>query len=412
MIPVMSWRNIWRNPVRSILVMTAIALGVWAAMFMTGFATGMVRSYVSLAVNHIVSHVQIHHLEYAKDNEVQYTLPDAAAVETQLAALPEVKTFSVRTLSNGMISSAKGARGIRIKGVDPEAEARTSALHEKIVEGEFLEAGRRNPILISSRLAEKLGLKLRSRLVLTFQGMDGEIVAAAFRVSGIFASGSNPFDEAHVFVLRDDLNRLLLHNDDNISDDEGLAHEIALLLNDPTQLDAVAAGLRQMLPNLEVQTYREISPDLQLYESQMQSVSLIYLTIIMLALIFGIVNTMLMAVLERVRELGMLMSIGMNRLRVFGMIMLETILLGAVAAPFGLLLGYLTIAYLGHYGLNLSAYSETMRMYGMSEIVYFAADSSIYWQAPAAVLLTAIIASIYPAWKAIRLKPVEAIRKI
>ncbi|MBK7873227.1 MAG: FtsX-like permease family protein [Saprospiraceae bacterium] len=218
----------------------------------------------------------------------------------------------------------------------------------------------------------------------------------------------------NIFALREDLNRLLSGTsgeNDTISA-PSVAHEIAIILHDVKLVDTTRHSLQVSFPDVKVETYREISPDLQLYESQMESVSLIYLTVIMLALIFGIINTMLMAVLERIRELGMLMAIGMNKIRVFLMIMLETIMIGVVAAPFGLLLGTGTIAYLGKYGINLSAYSDTLQMYGMSNIIYFAVNPDIYWQVPLSVAFTAVLASLYPAWKAIRLKPVEAIRKI
>ncbi|NET35495.1 MAG: FtsX-like permease family protein [Cyanothece sp. SIO1E1] len=132
----------------------------------------------------------------------------------------------------------------------------------------------------------------------------------------------------------------------------------------------------------------------------------------MLALTFGIINTMLMAVLERIRELGMLMGIGMNKLKVFMMIMLEAVFLGAVAAPIGLTLGFVTIYFLGSSGLDLSMYSDSLEMYGMSPIVYFDVPGKVYWQIPVFVACTAILAALYPAYKAIKLKPVEAIRKI
>ena len=410
----MSWRNIWRNRTRSLVVITAIALGIWAAMFMSGFATGMVKGYLNDNIANSVSHLQIHEPDYAKDNDVNFTIPNADAVGIAIAKKPTVSAVSVRILLTGMIASSKEARGVQVKGIDPKAEAQVSTIAKKIIEGAYLETDQHNPILISNRLADRLDVKLRSKVVLTFQDLNGEIVAAAFRVIGIFDTGNDPFDDLHIFALRADLNRLLSgvsERTDTIPV-QPIAHEIAIILKDGKQVDTVKSELQKAFPTLKIETYREISPDLQLYESQMESVSLIYLTVIMLALIFGIINTMLMAVLERIRELGMLMAIGMNKWRVFAMIMLETIMIGVVAAPFGLLLGSATIAYFGKYGINLSAYSETMQMYGMSNIIYFDVNPAIYWQVPFAVAVTAVLASFYPAWKAIRLKPVEAIRKI
>ncbi|MFN7116166.1 MAG: ABC transporter permease [Saprospiraceae bacterium] len=414
MIPILSWRNIWRNRTRSLVVITAIALGIWAAMFMSGFATGMVKGYLNDNIANVVSHIQMHNPQYAKEKDVKMTLSDAEAKLNNISKFQNIKAATVRTLVNGMIASSKEARGIQVKGIDPQAETQVSTIAEKIIEGEYLDVNKRNPILISNRLAERLDVKLRSKVVLTFQDLNGEIVAAAFRVIGIFDTGNDPFDEANIFVLRADVNRLLsgVSEESDTIPVQAIAHEIAIILQDVKLVDSTKYNLQTALPDVKVETYREISPDLQLYESQMQSVSLIYLVVIMLALIFGIINTMLMAVLERIRELGMLMAIGMNKLRVFLMIMLETIMIGVVAAPFGLLLGSLTIAYFNKNGLNLSAYSETLQMYGMSNVIYFSVNPDIYWQVPLSVAFTAVLASLYPAWKAIRLQPVEAIRKI
>ena len=134
--------------------------------------------------------------------------------------------------------------------------------------------------------------------------------------------------------------------------------------------------------------------------------------IVMLALIFGIINTMLMAVLERTKELGMLMAIGMKRLQVFSMILVETLFLTMIAAPVGLFLGYLTVSYYGSKGIDLSAYSKGMEKFGMSDQVYLSLDFSSFIMVTIAVAITATLAALYPAIKATRLKPIEAMRTV
>ena len=405
MIWIMAWRNIWRNATRSWVVIIAIALGIWAAIFMSGFATGMINSYVDGAISTVVGHVQIHHPEFMEDKEVKYVLQEPEQLIQQLSPTDDIKAYSIRSVATGMIASSNASRGVQIQGVDPEAEAAVRQLDTKMIEGEYLQSDKRNPILVSQRIADKLKLRIRSRLVLTFQDVEGEITSAAFRVSGIFDTKNNIFDEGHVFVLRSDLNRIL-----NTS--EQSAHEIAILLHDNQQVKEVLPFWSSQLSSFLVEPYYVIAPDLRLYESQMSSISMIYLVVILLALIFGIINTMLMTILERFRELGMLMAIGMNKLRVFLMIVLETVLLSFVGVPLGLLGGWATVSYFGKYGLNLSAFSESMQMYGMSDMAYFDLNPSVYWQVPLMVGITALLASIYPALKAIRLKPVEAIRKL
>jgi len=246
-------------------------------------------------------------------------------------------------------------------------------------------------------------------VVLTFQDLSSNITSGAFRIVGVFNTGNTPFDESHVFVLREDLNRLLRAGKDSLQ--QPIAHELALLLDRPGRAAPLADSLQQARPDLQVRTYREISPDLQLYESQIMNVSSIYLVIIMLALVFGIVNTMLMAVLERTREIGMLMAIGMNKLRVFTLIVLETLMLSFIGAPFGLALGAGTVAYVGANGIDLSAFSRSLANYGIADTLYFQVEQAIYLQVPIAILITAVLASIYPALKAVGLRPVEAIGK-
>ncbi len=399
-----AWKNIWRNRVRSFVVMGAIILGVWATIFMISFSYGMVRSYVDNAIENQISHVQAHVPDFKKDREYQYYFENPDRVLAAAKKVAGYKGATVRTLIQGALSTTKGMRGIEIRGVTPESEASVTHIDQKVIDGAYFQEDGKNQCLVSERTAKKLGIKVRSKIVLTFQDLQGEVTAGAFRVIGIFDTGIAPFDEGSVFVKSVDLNRLL--------GKESIAHEMALLLNDPRQALPAKEYLQEQLPEFKVETYREISPDVQLYESQIQTSVTIFIVIIMLALVFGIINTMLMAVLERYRELGMLMAIGMNKVRVFFMIFLETIFLALVAVVPGLLLGYLSVQHFNKHGINLGAFSRGLEQFGMSEIIYPTVEQGVYVQMAIAVAITAVLASIYPAWKAIKLRPVEAIRKI
>ena len=399
-----AWRNIWRSPVRSFVVMGSVLVGVWAIIVLLGFTNGMVSSYINNAIKNQVSHIQIHQPEFKEDLEVKYMLKDADTMVEKIAQNADVQSVTPRAMVNVMLSTSSGVRGVMARGVLPESEAKVTALDKKIIEGEYFTEKGRNQVLISKRLADKLGLKLRKKVVLQFQDLNGEITAAAFRIKGIYKTGNNIFDEANIFVKRSDIAPHL--------GQEKATHEIAIYLNDPKTLDATTAALKADYPNDLVETYREISPDVKLYETNIDVSSALFTTIFMLALIFGIINTMLMAVLERTKELGMLMAVGMNKLKVFGMIVLETIMLGSIGAPIGLFLGWLTVSYFNSAGIDLSSYSSATEAYGFSSIIYPVADSGIYLQLMLSVVFTAILASIYPAFKATRLRPVEAMRKI
>lgn len=407
MILLIAWRNIWRNKTRSIVVIVAVTLGIWAALFMSGFATGMINGMVGNSIDNILAHIELHHPQYHLDSDIHKVIKYPEEKLNALKNDPVVDGVAARSIVNGMIASSTAARGIQIKAVNYSEEVRISKLHLNMTDGEYFSDEGKNPILIGKELADDLKVEIKNKIVLSFQDRDGNIISGAFRILGYFDSGSDGFNKSTVFIRMNDFNRLI-----GMPEDSSLVHEIAVLLKNKSDVNYASAVWKGKWPDTLVESYAEISPELKLYESQMSYVSLIYLSVIMLALIFGIINTMLMAVLERMRELGMLMAIGMNKTKVFIMVMIETFLLTIVGVPIGLFFGFLTIQLLGRYGINLSAYSESLKQYGISKIIYFDILSKVYWQVPVVVFFTAIIASIYPAIKAISLKPVEALRKI
>ncbi|RME94988.1 MAG: ABC transporter permease [Bacteroidetes bacterium] len=404
MIPTLAWRNIWRNPTRSFVIIGAIVLGIWALVFMLSFTVGMVQSYVDNAIKNGIGHLQVHQAAYREEAKVTHYFFTTDLPLAAWQADSRITGVALRTLTQAMIASSRSTRGVQVRGIDPEAEVHTTPIEQQIVEGDFLPGDKKNPIVIGVELAKKLQVKIRSKVVLTFQDLNGDITAGAFRVVGLYDSGNKMLNESVVLVRRADLNRLLGQED--------IAHELSFLLSDITQLPAVQREVAASLPKLLVEDYREVAPDLQLYEGQIQTSANIFMLIIMLALLFGIVNTMLMAVLERYRELGMLMAIGMNKVRVFGMIVLETILLALLALLPGLLLGWATVSWLAQTGIDLTTFRGGLSQFGMSTVVYPKLQSELYGQFAVAVCLTAIVGAIYPAWKAIRLRPVEAMRKI
>ena len=406
---VLAWRNIWRNPTRSLVILGAIGMGIWAALFMTGFATGMVRTYIDGNIANVVSHIQVHHPEYEKEKEAKFSIPGEVALTRALGEDHRIKAWSARTLASGMISSAKASRGVTIKGVVPIREASVSRLQENLIEGGYFEEGRKMQILLGKKLAGKLKVGVRNKVVLTFQDMDGNITTGAFRISGLFASSNSVFDETQVFVQQEDLAGLLLGG---LSQQPAPIHEIAIIGTAPEKIGTVRDAILQQFPGLRANTYRELAPELELYESQINYISLVYLVIVMLALVFGIINTMLMSVLERYRELGMLMAIGMNKARIFGMILLETLLLTLAGAPLGIAAGALSIHYFSINPLDLSTFSNSLNQYGLGTRIYFETNPYVYSQITILLILTAFVSALYPAIRAIRLKPVEAIRKI
>ena len=401
----LAWKNIWRNKVRSSVVIASVALGLWAGSFIMAYAFGMIEQRLEDAIESEISHIQLHHPDYQKDNDASLFIIQSDRLSEDLSQNALVRSYSLRVMAVGMVNSATASAGGKLIGIDPEMEDNLTRLRGQLVEGDYLHVQDKNKILIGQKLAEKLKVKIRSKVVITCQDADKNIVAGAFRVTGIYKSHNSAIEELNIYTNGPNLLSLL-------GEEVGF-HEIALLLNDPRELAAVQDQLRASNPQTKVETWKELSPELSLMIETLDQSMVIFLVIILAALSFGIVNTMLMAVLERVREIGMLMAIGMNKPRLFGMISLETIFMVMIATPIGLLLSYATIEYLGAYGLDLSGiYAEGYARYGFKSIIYPSLATEYYLRIIGLVFVTAVLSSIYPAITALRLNPVTAIRKI
>ncbi len=384
------------------VVITAMALGIWSLLFILGFSHGIAGSYMRNTIDTQTSHVQVHHPDWKEDNEVKYSIALPADVQSEMEKL-QLQTCS-RIIANGMIASSRQARAIQVRGIDPKDEALVTGLQNFMVEGSYFEKKTRNPILISTRMAELLKLKIRSKPVITLTTMDGEITANAFKVVGIFDYKNTMLNEALVFVLNKDLDPILGMN--------GKVHEMAAKGEDSALAKQYRDALKSGLPGLLVESFEEVAPELAMFRTQMMQNTAILTSIVMLALIFGIINTMLMAVLERQRELGVLMAVGMKKGNVFLMVMLETVFLALIALPIGLLIAFATVSWLGKVGVDLSRYSDGLKNFGMSAVIHPELGLHMYIYIGLAVVVTALIGAIYPSLKAIRLRPVEAIRKV
>ena len=398
-----AWRNVWRNRSRSGVIVLSVAIGLWAGIFMVGFYHGMIRQRIRSVIERETSHIQIHHPSFADDHDLIY---DIGAKDSILSRLPigtSVRSAVQRIVCYGMAATPSGSAGVKINGVDPESEADIIGLSRDVDTGSYFKATGSHEVLIGARLAKKLRLSVGRKLVLTTEDREGNLSSGAFRVVGVFRTVNASHDETDVYIRIPDA--------DGLGAMGGTINELALLLHDDKAVDSAAEDLRQSLPGLRVQTWTEINPEMQLLVSTNNEVLVVFMGIILLALAFGIVNTMLMSVLERTREIGMLLSLGMSRVRVFFMILLETLFLVMVGCPAGILPGVLTVAYLNRRGIDLSTFMEALSSFGWDFMVYPSLETGQVLTIIGLVVLTALLSSLFPAHRALRLKPAEAIRK-
>lgn len=398
----LGWKNVWRNPARSGVVIIAVLVGTWAGIFLAGFFNGMMQDYLHNQIELSIGHIQIENPKFGDLYNPKYSIPNAEEVIQSLESKPYVRKVSAKSVSSGLAQSPRNGYGVTIYGIDTKTDT-SMTVNKYITEGRMLDGSGRNPIVMGVKLADRLDVGLKSRMVLSFQDVTGEITGGAFRVTGIFDTFVDRFDEGSVYVLKEDLNRLI----GNI----GAVHNIRVDTDDLAKAEMYAKEIQEEFPDLNIKTWRDIAPELR-YTFDMMDLSMyIVMIIIIIGLAFSIVNTMLMAVLERTRELGMLRAIGMNKGRTFSMVMIETVFLTMVGAPGGLFLSWLCIHYFGNTGINLSAFAEGLNAYGIGTIIYPILSWSYYLNIMLLIALAALISALYPAWRTLKLKPVQAIRK-
>jgi putative ABC transport system permease protein len=467
-----SWKNIWRNKVRSLVVIIAATLGIICGVLVVGIMEGWVEQRLHDAIYNEVSHVQIHNTGYLRNEEIDLTVQDTAAIFNSLRHMTGLRGWVSRTRIVAMANTPWANAGVFVYGIDPAKEKSVSEIYTKIVPraGEYLDRNKPGCILISDKTAEILKIKqycltsevvtklsqevvpkailskldtlkevrfrspkdfrealrglltvkelgkygrqimdssldyrIRNKIQLTFSDIHGTPVQSTFRVCGIYKTSNTGFDQASVFVDTRELAGLYGGNG-------VLIHEIAILAENTEDADGIKQKLEGISHLNTVDTWKSLAPDAAMMNDFMLIYYFIFIGIVMFALAFGIINTMMMTILERTKELGMLMAIGMNRRRIFAMIMLETIFLTAVGAAAGMISGWIIVEWLGRTGIHFSSWGEGFEAIGYAATVYPVITPSFFIFITAMVIATAVISSVWPARKALKLDPAEAIR--
>lgn len=405
MICTIAWKNIWRNKARSLVVITAVFLGVFGGIFSSAVMNGAAEQRISNLIDLESAHIRISMDTFDENNELQYSIPNADSIINFIKKLPECEEVCMRLNIQSMIATATASSGLSVYGISPENYSRVFHYQDFISDssGTFFSEDKKNRIVIGDKLANKLNVHVKSKIVLTFQDIDGNLSSDVYKVGGIFHTSNNLLNEFRVFVKSDEISPVLAMK-------KNTAHEIFVRLLPDADIDALKEKLQKQFPHLKVQTWRESNPTMGMMEGMMNAFMYVFMFIILLAIAFGIVNTMLMVVMERIRELGMLKAIGMKKGRIFRMITLETIFLSFIGGFLAMIFSAALVAYTGHYGINFSAYSKGLEAAGYSSFIYPSIGIDFFFGVSFLIILTSILASIVPALRATRLNPTEAIR--
>lgn len=400
-----AWRNIWRNRTRSLVVIFSLVIGIWATVFILAVSDSLHAESLREGIEYKYGHVQLHSTDYKKRQELGNTMPGVQEMLVAISNDPEVKAATARLLTSGMIASAGYSSNVQIRGVIPAEEEATTKLKTRLTAGEYLDMDKRNPVIVGEKLMKKLKVGIGKKVVITFESPTADLVSTTFRIAGTFTATNVREEETMIFVRHEDLSRL--------AGIPGEANEVVIKMVQPQKMDAYVDQLKGRFAgqDIVVENWEQAAPDMAMVSDMIFQTDVIVTIIVLLALAFGIVNTMLMAVLERFKELGILMAVGMNKLRVFTMIVFETTLLSLAGGAGGMLFGFLTVLLVNYTGVNLGLFSEGLAGWGFKEVIHPTLEGRVYVIITVAVIVTAVLASFYPAIRALSLNPSEAIRK-
>ena len=398
----LAWRNLWRNPRRTLITLVVVAIGVWSILVFDVLLNAVAASTLQESLHLLTGEAQIHAPGYLDDPGVSHSMPAPSHALLGVLNGSQVSAWAPRVRVPAIIQSEYRTRAITLVGVDPAAERKVSELPGQMLEGRYLSDPNQVGIVVGKDLAIRLKTRLGKRVILMAQAADGHLAQIGLPIVGIFGN-TTPTQDAYVFVGLGEAQSALGLN--------GQLSEIALDAGAQAKLDAVVAALRRAAPGLDVQTWITLSPLVYTIEQFSKSYTAIWLMVMFVLMAIGIVNTQLMAVFERTREFGLLQALGMRPRLIVAQVVLESALLIGVGVILGNLFMAVTLLPFGH-GLDLGPLAPGAEMSGASGVIYpqfnlagAIAYSLIVW-------LLGVATALWPAAAAARTQPIVAMAAI
>ncbi|MDT8317343.1 MAG: ABC transporter permease [bacterium] len=401
-----SWRNLWRNPRRSAILISAIVICIFALLITLSYINGVLNQMVRNSVEFHLGEMEIYKKGFFNDRDPLRHITEPEEVTAFLDSAEGVKSYAPRVEGRGLISSSYSSSGVRIIGIEPDMETAITLVRRSIIKGDYLAPGAGHSILIGQKMADKLKVKLGGKIVLTVQTINNELASDAFRVGGIYKTISSDFDKYMVYIPIESARRIM--------EIERGVTGIVLRTENNADMTELKAAINERFDHIgaEALTWEELEPLISEMVRISKKWNMIFFVAIFIILSIGIINTQNIAVYERMHEIGVVRAMGTKPVFIFSMIMLETLFLGAVGIAVGFLLSYPIILWFSIKGLSLAMFSEGLEMFGLGARIYFDIEFMDIVYSAVSIFITAFFGAFIPAVRASRLEPVKAIRYV
>ena len=402
----LAWRNLIVRNKQTLILLLAISMGVFGLIFLESFMEGFYVLMIDTAINTDMGHIQVHEKDYLEKRDVLLVIPDSDKKIQQISKTSHVKGVSPRILANGFFSSPESSNYGRIFGIDPRMEESVTTICSKIVKGEKLAKGDDHQVFIGQALADKLKIDIGDKMVLQAKDTTGSIGGSAFRVKGTFKTSSKDFDKTNVYVTTEAARKMLSLKKD--------FHEIAIRVDNQKNVNSTSAAIKSKIGNkiISVETWQQLQPVLTQMIDMSRQMTYIFYLIVYIALAFGIINAFMMEIFDRIKEFGIMMSLGTRPSNIFSLLMWESILLSFASAIMGSIISVLFIKLVMRSQMDLSMFGNGMGFMGLSNIIPLPLTPTMIMRCAVSTIIAVIVATIYPALRAALFKPVEAVRHI
>lgn len=405
----LGWRNLWRQKRRSLVVIFSITLGVLMMMFALGLMNGIITQMLDNSISTKLGHLVVHKKGFFDNMKLETNFYPDQRILRAMKSEPDIIASAPRVKAFAMIRTGESSRGLVVLGVYPELEKKVSKMNEYTLAdegGSFLDDPDANEIMISKSLADKLDVLVGDKIVLILQDSKSEMAGVGLTVRGLFQTPVADYDNSVAYMGIKRLQKITGLGD-NIS-------EIMVVATGKEAVDSIKPRLTAAIgdASLEVMTWKDMAPNLVSAVRMIDSMLYIYYAIFFITVVFSIANTLIMSIMERFHEIGVMKSMGTRPSQIFFIIMFEAVNLGLVGLVSGLVFGVMLIQVLRFTGLDFSLFMDAMRQWGAGSIIYPFLYPKDYIITILVVELTTCIAAIYPAVKAARIKPLDALHYV